>query len=201
MSNTSTPPATTNAPGQGKTMGIQAGARSRIQVISPGAASKSRAPNWCMASSNAETGWTPGADSTTRLWVRNTNRRPELVSGMETMKHFDGPTFEADVLQSSQPVVVDFYAEWCGPCRMMSPVVEQLASELAGQVVIGKLDVDVNQEIAIRYGVMGIPTLGLFRGGNLVDRLIGYPGGKAPIKAWIAKNVPAAFAAKEAGAA
>jgi thioredoxin 1 len=82
--------------------------------------------------------------------------------------------------------------------------VEQLASEYAGQVVIGKLDVDVNQEIAIRYGVMGIPTLGLFREGKLVDRLIGFPGGKNPIKAWIDKNVPSASsetAASEAGAA
>ncbi len=123
---------------------------------------------------------------------------------MENTKHFDGPTFEADVLQASEPVVVDFYADWCGPCRMMEPVVEHLASEYAGKVVIGKLDVDLNQEIAIRYGVMGIPTLGLFRDGRLVDRLIGYPGGKAPIKAWIDKNVPAATAslsAKEAGAA
>jgi thioredoxin 1 len=121
---------------------------------------------------------------------------------MENMKHFDGPTFEADVLQASDPVVVDFYAEWCGPCRMMTPVVEQLASELAGKVVIGKLDVDVNQEIAIRYGVMGIPTLGLFRDGKMIDRLIGFPGGKAPIKAWIEKNVPTSQApAGEAGAA
>ncbi len=108
---------------------------------------------------------------------------------MENMKHFDGPTFEADVLNASEPVVVDFYADWCGPCRMMTPVVEQLAGEYAGTVTIGKLDVDVNQEIAIRYGVMGIPTLGLFHGGKLVDRLVGYPGGAGPIKAWIAKNV------------
>jgi thioredoxin len=107
---------------------------------------------------------------------------------MENMKHFDGPTFEADVLNSSEPVVVDFYADWCGPCRMMSPAVEQLAVEYAGKVTIGKLDVDVNQDIAIRYGVMGIPTLGLFRGGKLVDRLVGYPGGAAPIRAWIEKN-------------
>jgi thioredoxin 1 len=108
---------------------------------------------------------------------------------MSNMKHFDGPTFEADVLQASEPVVVDFYADWCGPCRMMTPVVEQLAGEYAGKVTIGKLDVDNNQEIAIRYGVMGIPTLGLFRDGKLVDRLVGYPGGPAPIKAWISKNV------------
>ena len=122
---------------------------------------------------------------------------------MENMKHFDGPTFEADVLQASEPVVVDFYADWCGPCRMMTPAVEQLADELVGKVVIGKLDVDINQEIAIRYGIMGIPTLGLFREGKLVDRMIGYPGGKAPIKAWIEKNVPASAEAQagEAGAA
>ncbi len=111
---------------------------------------------------------------------------------MDNMKHFDGPNFEADVLNASEPVVVDFYADWCGPCRMMTPVVEQLAGEYAGKVTIGKLDVDVNQDIAIRYGVMGIPTLGLFRGGKLVDRLVGYPGGAAPIKAWIEKNAPSA---------
>ncbi len=111
---------------------------------------------------------------------------------MENMKHFDGPNFEADVLKASEPVVVDFYADWCGPCRMMTPVVEQLAGEYAGKVTIGKLDVDVNQDIAIRYGVMGIPTLGFFRDGKLVDRLVGYPGGAAPIKAWIEKNAPSA---------
>jgi thioredoxin 1 len=115
-----------------------------------------------------------------------------LVLGMNNMKHFDGPTFEADVLKASEPVVVDFYADWCGPCRMMTPVVEQLAGEYAGKVVIGKLDVDANQDIAIRYGVMGIPTLGLFQDGKLIDRLVGYPGGAAPIRDWINKNVPAA---------
>ncbi|TMF32173.1 MAG: thioredoxin, partial [Chloroflexi bacterium] len=87
---------------------------------------------------------------------------------------FDGPTFEADVLHATEPVVVDFYADWCHPCHMMGPVVEQLAGEFAGKVKIGKLDVDANEEIAIRYGVMGIPTLGLFRDGKMVDRLVGY---------------------------
>jgi thioredoxin 1 len=107
---------------------------------------------------------------------------------MNNIQHFDGPTFEADVLNAAEPVVVDFYADWCGPCRAMTPVVEQLAAEFAGKVKIGKLDVDVNQDLAIRYGVMGIPTLGMFRGGKLVDRLVGYPGGAAPIKAWINKH-------------
>lgn len=111
---------------------------------------------------------------------------------MSNLKHFDGPTFEADVLNSKEPVVVDFYADWCPPCRMMTPAVEQLATEYAGRVSIGKLDIDVNQELAIRYGVMSIPTLGLFVNGRLVDRMVGYPGGRTPIKSWIEENVPAA---------
>jgi thioredoxin 1 len=110
---------------------------------------------------------------------------------MEMIKHLEGPGFEADVLQASQPVVVDFYADWCGPCRMMAPVLERLASEYVGKVTVGKLDVDLNQEIAIRYGVMAMPTLALFSGGKLVDRLVGYPGGAAQIRAWIDKNLPA----------
>ncbi len=132
---------------------------------------------------------------------RNTLGAAGLLVVMEDMKHFDGPNFEADVLNASEPVVVDFYADWCGPCRMMTPVVEQLAGEYAGKVTIGKLDVDVNQDIAIRYGVMGIPTLGLFRGGKLVDRLVGYPGGAAPIRAWIEKNTRAAVSAAPAAKA
>lgn len=104
---------------------------------------------------------------------------------MNNLLHFDGPTFEADVLKSNEPVVVDFYADWCPPCRAMTPAVEQLAGEFAGKVKIGKLDVDNNQELAIRYGVMGIPTLGLFKDGRLIDRLVGFPGGAAPIRAWI----------------
>ena len=111
---------------------------------------------------------------------------------MNNMLHFEDATFANDVLESNQPVVVDFYAEWCPPCRMMTPVVEKLADEFAGQVKIGKLDTDDNPDIAIRYGVSGIPTLGMFRNGKLVDRLVGYPGGAAPIRAWIGTHVGAA---------
>jgi thioredoxin 1 len=107
---------------------------------------------------------------------------------MQNLQHFDGPTFEAEVLHAAEPVVVDFYADWCPPCRMMEPAVERLAEEFAGKVKIGKLNVDHNQEIAIQYGVMGIPTLGLFRDGMLVDRLVGYPGGAGPIRRWIEKG-------------
>jgi len=76
----------------------------------------------------------------------------------------------------------------------MAPLVEQLAREYAGKVKIGKLDVEANQELAIRYGVMGIPTLGLFKGGKMVDRLVGYPGGAAPVRAWIEKGADVAQA-------
>lgn len=107
---------------------------------------------------------------------------------MNDLQHFDGSTFDADVLQASVPVVVDFTAAWCPPCQMMAPVVERLASEFAGKVKIGKLDTDENPEIAIRYGVSGIPTLGLFVEGTLVDRLVGFPGGAARVREWIAKG-------------
>ena len=113
----------------------------------------------------------------------------------ENLRHFDGPTFEADVLQAGEPVVVDFYADRCPPCKMMEPVVEQLATEFAGKVRIGELNTDDNQEIAIRYGVMGIPTLGMFKGGKLVDRMVGYPGGAGPIRAWIEKHAGVTAAA------
>jgi thioredoxin len=100
------------------------------------------------------------------------------------LQHFEGPTFDSEVLEAAEPVVVDFYADWCPPCKMMEPVVEQLAVEFAGKVKIGELNTDHNPEIAIRYGVMGVPTLGMFRGGKLVDRMVGFRGA-GPIRAWI----------------
>src|SRR2546421_7579355 len=186
------------APGSLKTIGIQAGAPSRIHVTAPGAASKKRAPNWRAACSQAGAGGCASITDTARLSSPGMagNRRTigALVIGMNNLQHFDGPRFEADVLNAAEPVVVDFTAEWCPPCHMMAPLVERLADEFAGKVKIGKLDVDANQEIAIRYGVMGIPTLGLFREGKLVDRLVGYPGGAAPIRDWIEKSANVASA-------
>ena len=111
---------------------------------------------------------------------------------MNNLPQFDAAGFEADVLNAAQPVVVDFYADWCPPCKMMEPVIEQLAAEFAGSVKIGELNTDHNQEIAIRYGVMGVPTLGMFRDGRLVDRMVGFPGSAAPIRAWIRKHADVA---------
>jgi thioredoxin 1 len=92
------------------------------------------------------------------------------------LKHFADTDFATSVLGNSKPVLVDFYADWCRPCKMMGPVVEQIAGEYSDRVEVGKLNTDDNPDIAMRYQVMGIPTLGLFNGGELVDRLVGYPG-------------------------
>jgi len=81
--------------------------------------------------------------------------------------------FDTEVLKSDTPVLIDFWAVWCGPCRMIAPIVEELASEYSGKLKIGKLDVDNNQQSSIKYGVRSIPTLLIFKGGQLKDTIIG----------------------------
>ena len=83
-------------------------------------------------------------------------------------------TFEAQVTNSPQLVLLDFSAEWCGPCKMMEPILQEVAEQYAGKLVVGRLDVDHNKETAIRFGVMSIPTLILFNGGAEVEKLIGF---------------------------
>ena len=81
--------------------------------------------------------------------------------------------FEKEVLNSNESVLVDFYADWCGPCKMMAPVVEELASELQGKAKVGKINVDENQDLAMEYNVMSIPTLIIFKEGREFKRFVG----------------------------
>jgi thioredoxin len=91
----------------------------------------------------------------------------------ENVQTFTDSNFEADVLKSTAPVLVDFWAEWCGPCKRLAPTVDALASEYAGKVTVGKLNVDENPSVSFKYQVRGIPTLLLFKGGQVVESVVG----------------------------
>ena len=93
---------------------------------------------------------------------------------MTTIIEVTDQSFDADVIQSEVPVLVDFWAEWCAPCRMLAPVLERLAEDNVGKLIIAKMDVDSNQQIPAKLGVMSIPTLVLYKDGEPATRLVGF---------------------------
>ncbi len=102
----------------------------------------------------------------------------------ERITHITDDTFEAEVLQAQQPVLVDYWAEWCGPCRMIGPILEEIAAEYAGRVKVCKLNVDENQNTPPKYGIRGIPTLMLFRDGKVDATKVG-AGSKSQLIAFL----------------
>jgi thioredoxin 1 len=91
----------------------------------------------------------------------------------ENLHTLSDSNFEESVIKSQVPVLVDFWAEWCGPCRMLTPTVEALASDYSGKVTVGKLNVDDNPNVAMKFGIRSIPTLLLFKGGEVVESIVG----------------------------
>jgi thioredoxin 1 len=119
--------------------------------------------------------------------VTSATTRPLQEKNMATVK-VDNANFDAEVLKSAEPVVIDFWAEWCGPCKMIGPSLEEISVEMAGKVKIAKINVDDNPELAARYGVRGIPMLAIIKNGEMADQITGARP-KSALSAWISSAV------------
>ena len=106
----------------------------------------------------------------------------------ENIKYVSDTTFEKEVLQSTTPVLVDYWAEWCGPCKMIAPVLEDVAKQYAGRLTVAKLDIDANPGITSRFGIRGIPTLILFKGGKAHAQKVGALS-KSQLTAFVDSNL------------
>jgi thioredoxin 1 len=106
----------------------------------------------------------------------------------DLIKNLSDASFESDVLKSDKPVLVDYWAEWCGPCKMIAPILDDVAKEYAGKLKVAKLNIDENQETPAKFGIRGIPTLMLFKGGNVEATKVGALS-KSQLTAFIDSNL------------
>jgi len=106
----------------------------------------------------------------------------------DLIKHITDASFDADVLQSGQPVLVDYWAEWCGPCKMIAPILDEVAKDYSGRLNVAKMNVDQNREVPAKFGIRGIPTLMIFKGGQLAATKVGALS-KAQLTAFVDANL------------
>jgi thioredoxin 1 len=107
------------------------------------------------------------------LSQQNLRTKERIIMASENVQEFTDDNFKGEVLESSQPVLVDFWAEWCGPCRALAPTIEKIARDYNGKVKVGKVDTDVNRETALQYRIESIPTVILFKKGEVVQKFVG----------------------------
>ncbi|RZI85244.1 MAG: thioredoxin TrxA [Rubrivivax sp.] len=106
----------------------------------------------------------------------------------DLIKHISDASFDTDVLQSAQPVLVDYWAEWCGPCKMIAPILDELATDYSGRLNVAKMNVDQNRDVPAKFGIRGIPTLMIFKGGQLAATKVGALS-KAQLTAFVDANL------------
>ena len=108
----------------------------------------------------------------------------------ELIKHISDASFDTDVINAGKPVLVDYWAEWCGPCKMIAPILDEVSTTYGDRLQVTKMNVDENREVPAKFGIRGIPTLMLFKGGELVDTHVGALS-KAKLNEFIGKSLPA----------